>query len=202
MCISLVCREEISQKRMNSIRGIDNHERLDEELYHDFETDDARKVQDTIVYLQMFVSHLPIRLITPIPFLLLLCRNVLLERQRSLRSWKKLSVRQAPTLMCRHHSILFCCYITGFAAVLVSCLSIPLMFACCLVRELLGVMQKGDTAALHETKKKEMEAKRAAAASKGAKVFYKVTVKVLFQCVWRCGTDMPWNIGATFILNV
>ncbi|DBB08030.1 TPA: DNA topoisomerase 6 subunit B [Trebouxia sp. C0006] len=35
--------EEISQKRMNSIRGIDNHERLDEELYHDFETDDARK---------------------------------------------------------------------------------------------------------------------------------------------------------------
>ena len=39
------CREEISQKRMNSIRGIDNHERLDEELYQDFETDDARKVQ-------------------------------------------------------------------------------------------------------------------------------------------------------------
>ena len=38
------CREEISQKRMNSIRGIDNHERLDEELYHDFETDEARKV--------------------------------------------------------------------------------------------------------------------------------------------------------------
>ena len=37
-------REEISQKRMNSIRGIDNHERLDEELYQDFETDEARKV--------------------------------------------------------------------------------------------------------------------------------------------------------------
>lgn len=29
---------------MNSIRGIDNHERLDEELYQDFETNDARKV--------------------------------------------------------------------------------------------------------------------------------------------------------------
>ena len=29
---------------MNSIRGIDNHERLDEELYQDFETDEARKV--------------------------------------------------------------------------------------------------------------------------------------------------------------
>ena len=38
-------REEISQRRMNSIRGIDNHERLDEELYQDFETDEARKVQ-------------------------------------------------------------------------------------------------------------------------------------------------------------
>ena len=35
---------------MNSIRGIDNHERLDEELYQDFETDEARKVQkrDTV----------------------------------------------------------------------------------------------------------------------------------------------------------
>ena len=38
------CSEEISQKRMNSIRGIDNHERLDEELYQDFETDEVRKV--------------------------------------------------------------------------------------------------------------------------------------------------------------
>lgn len=35
--------------------------------------------------------------------------------------------------------------------------------------------------ALLETKRKEMEVKRAAAASKGAKVFYKVTVKVLVQ---------------------
>ncbi len=35
---------------MNSIRGIDNHERLDEELYHDFETDDARKVHYCIVH--------------------------------------------------------------------------------------------------------------------------------------------------------
>jgi len=42
-------------------------------------------------------------------------------------------------------------------------------------------MQKGDNTALLETKKKEMEVKRAAAASKGAKVFYKVTVKVHFQ---------------------
>ncbi len=104
--------------------------------------------------------------------------------------------------MCRHHSTLCCCYIAGYAAILVLCLSVSLMFACCLVHKLLGVMQKGDNAALLETKKKEMEVKRAAAASKGAKVFYKVTVKVRFQCVWRCSTDMPWNICATFILYV
>ena len=34
----------MSQKALNKIRGIDNHERLDEELYHDFEDDDAKKV--------------------------------------------------------------------------------------------------------------------------------------------------------------
>jgi len=147
------------------------------------------------------ISHLPTRLITPTPLLLLLCRNVLLERQKSLRSWKKLSVRQAPTSMCRHHSTLFCCYIAGYAASLVLCSSISLMFACCLVHELLGVMQKGDNAALLETKKKEMEVKRAAAASKGAKVFYKVTVKVRFQCVWRSRTETPYNICATFSLD-
>lgn len=39
---------------------------------------------------------------------------------------------------------------------------------------------------LLETKKKEMEVKRAAAASKGAKVFYKVTVKV-------ASADFPCN---------
>ncbi|KAL0026624.1 hypothetical protein WJX77_011706 [Trebouxia sp. C0004] len=90
--------EEISQKRMNSIRGIDNHERLDEELYHDFETDDARK-------------------------------------KRLARETKELEKLEK------------------------------------------AFSQKGDNAALLETKKKEMEVKRAAAASKGAKVFYKVTVK-------------------------
>ncbi|KAK9916719.1 hypothetical protein WJX75_006211 [Coccomyxa subellipsoidea] len=35
--------EEISQKRMNSIRGIANLERVDESLYQDFETEDIRK---------------------------------------------------------------------------------------------------------------------------------------------------------------
>lgn len=90
--------EEISQKRLNSIRGIDNHERLDEELYHDFETNDARK-------------------------------------KRLAREAKELEKLEK------------------------------------------NFSQKGDNAALLETKKKEMEVKRATAASKGAKVFYKVTVK-------------------------
>ena len=49
-------------------------------------------------------------------------------------------------------------------------------------------MQKGDNAALLETKKKEMEVKRAAAASKGAKVFYKVTVKV------RCSQCLQYSV--------
>jgi hypothetical protein len=39
-----LCREEISKSRLNRLRGLDNHERIDEELYADFETDDAKKV--------------------------------------------------------------------------------------------------------------------------------------------------------------
>ena len=35
--------EEISHKRLNKVRGIVNHERVDEELYQDFETGDAKK---------------------------------------------------------------------------------------------------------------------------------------------------------------
>ncbi len=38
------CREEISQNRLNRIRGIQNLDRLDESLYQDFESDEARKV--------------------------------------------------------------------------------------------------------------------------------------------------------------
>lgn len=36
--------EEISQSRLNAIRGVANVARLDEELYHDFETEDQKKV--------------------------------------------------------------------------------------------------------------------------------------------------------------
>ena len=39
------CRDEISQNRLNRIRGIQNLDRLDESLYHDFESDEARKVR-------------------------------------------------------------------------------------------------------------------------------------------------------------
>ena len=45
------------------------------------------------------------------------------------------------------------------------------------------ILQVGDNASLLETKKKELEVKRAAAASRGAKVFYKVTVKVSDCCM-------------------
>jgi hypothetical protein len=38
------CSEEISQHRLNTIRGIENLPRLDETLYQDFETEDLRKV--------------------------------------------------------------------------------------------------------------------------------------------------------------
>ena len=38
------CSEEVSQKSLNKIRGIENHERLDEELYQDYEGDGERKV--------------------------------------------------------------------------------------------------------------------------------------------------------------
>ena len=34
----------MSQKRLNKIRGLEHHDRLDEALYHDYESEDARKV--------------------------------------------------------------------------------------------------------------------------------------------------------------
>lgn len=37
--------EEVSKARLNRLRGLDNHERIDEELYADFETSDAKKVK-------------------------------------------------------------------------------------------------------------------------------------------------------------
>ena len=44
-CVSVMpCSEEISQHALNKIRGIDNHKRLDEELYQDYEDNDAQKV--------------------------------------------------------------------------------------------------------------------------------------------------------------
>eukprot|EP00879_Flechtneria_rotunda_P026072 GHRR01027752.1.p1 GENE.GHRR01027752.1~~GHRR01027752.1.p1 ORF type:complete len:169 (+),score=73.57 GHRR01027752.1:238-744(+) len=35
--------EEISKAHLNQLRGLDNHERVDEELYNDFENEDAKK---------------------------------------------------------------------------------------------------------------------------------------------------------------
>ena len=49
------CSEEISHKRLNKVRGIVNHERVDEELYQDFETGDAKKAGP---WAQLSVEHL------------------------------------------------------------------------------------------------------------------------------------------------
>jgi hypothetical protein len=38
--------EEISQERLNAIRGVANVARRDAELYHDFETDDQKKARE------------------------------------------------------------------------------------------------------------------------------------------------------------
>jgi hypothetical protein len=38
------CSEEVSRARLNSLRGLGDHERVDEQLYHDYESEDARKV--------------------------------------------------------------------------------------------------------------------------------------------------------------
>ncbi|CAD7704825.1 unnamed protein product [Ostreobium quekettii] len=35
--------EEVSQKALNRVRGVENHERIDEALYQDFETENERK---------------------------------------------------------------------------------------------------------------------------------------------------------------
>ena len=39
-----LCSEEISQHRLNKMRGVTNHDRIDEELYQDYETEGAKQV--------------------------------------------------------------------------------------------------------------------------------------------------------------
>ena len=36
--------EEVSKARLNRIRGVEQHDRLDEQLYQDFESEEAKKV--------------------------------------------------------------------------------------------------------------------------------------------------------------
>jgi hypothetical protein len=52
-----LCREEVSQMRLNSIRGISNHDRLDEELYQDHETEEAKKARFTAHFTKRCVGH-------------------------------------------------------------------------------------------------------------------------------------------------
>ncbi len=53
-------------------------------------------------------------------------------------------------------------------------------------------MQKGGDAAELEAKKKDLEAKRAAAANRGVKVFYKVTVEVNTTITSTSSIAMPF----------
>jgi DNA topoisomerase VI subunit B len=39
-----VCSQEISRSTLNRIQGLEDQDRLDEELYHDFESEEAKKV--------------------------------------------------------------------------------------------------------------------------------------------------------------
>lgn len=47
MFTSFVCRpgrrEEVSKAALNKIRGVENHERIDEALYGDYESEEAKK---------------------------------------------------------------------------------------------------------------------------------------------------------------
>ena len=37
--------EEISKRALNAVRGVEHHERIDEALYQDYESEEARKVR-------------------------------------------------------------------------------------------------------------------------------------------------------------
>ncbi|GAB4814846.1 hypothetical protein N2152v2_001892 [Parachlorella kessleri] len=91
--------EEFSQSRLNRLRGVENHARRDAQLYHDFESDEARQKR-------------------------------LAKEAKELEKVEKAAAKS------------------------------------------------GDVAAAVEAKKKELEAKRAAQASKAEKQFFKVTVTV------------------------
>lgn len=48
------CSEEVSRARLNTLRGLGDHARVDEQLYHDYESEDARKVRHSGVNLQQY----------------------------------------------------------------------------------------------------------------------------------------------------
>jgi hypothetical protein len=37
-------REEVSKARLNRLRGVEHHDRIDEALYQDWESEDAKRV--------------------------------------------------------------------------------------------------------------------------------------------------------------
>ena len=152
-----ICREEVSQEALNEVRGIENHERLDEELYHDFETEDLKKAGGG--------NHVRICASTTKSYMAL-HRNGLPRRPRSLKGWRKRTQRSQGLHLCEQLTLHILCTTSMMNA----------------------LVQKGGSAAELESKKRELQAKRAIAASQKIKSFYKVTVKVggLSRSNWYC----------------
>ena len=153
-------REEISQARLNTVRGIENLDRLDESLYQDFETEDMRKVSHDCqcsvpacgdsLWIQLMCAHA-------------VQKRVAKEAKEHERLRK--AAEKVPVLACwgifslQHPS--------------------PQPVTLTLADDDTSTLhQKGEDPEILAAKKREMEVKRAAAASKGTKTYYKVTVKV------------------------
>ena len=52
--------EEVSKARLNRMRGVEHHDRIDEELYNDYESEEAKRVRRTFYSARMHAC-MPIR---------------------------------------------------------------------------------------------------------------------------------------------
>jgi hypothetical protein len=176
----LCCREEVAQSALNTIRGVANHDRLDEELYGDFETEAAKKVGADFIRplnltksLPFKPSYRPRRADSP-------SRHTVSEkgsqggaghkaRGKGRSAGASSFVYRAAALSLAASS--FRCT-SAHSPVSAPTLLAPVAF--------LPATQKGDVAAAHEVKKIE-QAARAAGAGRNKRLFYKITVKVLIS---------------------
>ncbi len=145
---NFLCSEEVTQRQLNKIRDVVNHERLDEELYHDHETEEARKVG---------VTQVPI--IVQIPESLSDCASVGMQKRTLKESKDRERLKKQLEKVCMN-----CC----------KCL----LFVTATFGLMHWLLQKGESEDGIESKLKDIETKNAAAASKTVKTFYTVTVKV------------------------